>query len=149
MIMKSKTLIQFCNIFVVFTAFFGVSEFFGIFNLCYNLGKDDSNTLIWQILVQGIEAWGIVFCCILFYILASRAKKGRIFAIENEKIMLLFGAVIIWLGIISYVLIGVLSIHTLTTSTSMMLCLLGMAFAFFSFIFKIGRTIQEEQELTI
>ena len=147
--MKTKTLIQFCNIFAVFTAFYGVSQFLGIANLCYNLGKDDTDTLLWQILVQGIEAWGIVFCCILFFILASRAKKGRIFVIENEKIMMLFGAVIIWLGIISYLLIRVLSIHALTTSTSMMLCLIGMVFAFFSFIFKIGRTIQEEQELTI
>jgi len=147
--MKTKTLIQFCNIFAVFTAFYGVSQFLGIANLCYKLGKNDTDTLIWQILVQGIEAWGIVFCCILFFILASRAKKGRIFVIENEKIMMLFGAVIIWLGIISYLLIRVLSIHALTTSTSMMLCLIGMVFAFFSFIFKIGRTIQEEQELTI
>ena len=147
--MKPKTLIQFCNIFVVFTAFYGVSVFLGIFNLCFILGKDDSNTLIWQILVQGIEAWGIVFCCILFYLLAYRARKGRIFVIENEKIMMLFGTMIIFSGVISYILITVLSIHALTTSTSMMLCLLGMAFAFFSFIFKIGRTIQEEQELTI
>ena len=147
--MKTKTLIQFCNIFAFFTAFFGVYEFLGIANLCYKLGKDDSNTLIWQILVQGIEAWGIVFCCILFYILASRAKKGRIFVIENEKIVMLFGAIIIWLGVISYLLIEVLSIHAVTKSSSMMLCLLGMVFAFFSFIFKIGRTIQEEQELTI
>jgi len=147
--MKTKSLIQYCNIFAVFTAFYGVSEFFGIFNLCYKLGKDKTNTLIWQILVQGIEAWGIVFCCILFYILTSHAKKGKIFVIENEKIMMIFGALIIWLGVISYLLIRVLSIHELTSSTSMMLCLLGMAFAFFSFIFKIGRTIQEEQELTI
>jgi len=147
--MKTKILILFCNLCATFTALYGLSEFLRIYFLCYKLGKDDSNTLIWQILVQGIEAWGIVFCCILFFILASRAKKGRIFVIENEKIMMLFGAVIIWLGIISYLLIRVLSIHALTTSTSMMLCLIGMVFAFFSFIFKIGRTIQEEQELTI
>jgi len=147
--MKTKTLNQFCNIFAVFTTFYGVSEFLGISNLCYKLGKDNSNTLIWQVLVQGIEAWGIVICCILFYILASRVKKGKIFVLENEKLMMLFGVIIIWLGVISYLLISILSIHTLTTSTSMMLCLIGMIFIFFSFVFKIGRTIQEEQNLTI
>jgi len=147
--MKTKTLIHLCNIFAVFTTFYGVSEFLGIANLCYNLGKDSSNTLIWQILVQGIEAWGIVLCCILFYILASRAKRGRIFVKENEKIMLIFGNVIICLGVISNILITVLSIYALKTSTSMMIILLGMVFSFFSFIFKIGRTIQEEQNLTI
>jgi len=147
--MKIKSLIQFCDIFAVFTAFYGVSEFLGIFNLCYKLGKDDTDTLLWQVLVHGIEAWGIVFCCILFFTLTSRAKKGRIFIVENEKLMMILGGIIIWIGLISYLLIKALSIIALTISTSMMLCLIGMVFIFFSFIFKIGRKLKEEQELTI
>src|ERR1035437_5562815 len=126
--MKTKKLIEFCNLCAVFTAFYGVSEFLAISNLCYKLGKDDTNTLIWQILVQGIEAWGIVFCCILFFILTSRAKKGNIFVIRNEKLLMLFGTIILYLGLISNGLISFLSIHALTRSTSIMLCLLGMVF---------------------
>ena len=147
--MKTKILILFCNLCATFTALYGLSEFLRIYFLCYKLGKDDSNTLIWQILVQGIEAWGIVFCCILFFILTSRAKKGKIFVIMNEKLMMLFGSFILWSGLISDALINVLSIHALTTSTSLMLCLLGLVFVFFSFIFNIGRKNQEEQDLTI
>lgn len=147
--MKIKSLIQFCNIFTVFTAFYGVSEFLGIFNLCYKLGKDETNTLLWQVLVQGIEAWGIIFCCILFFTLTSRAKRGRIFIVENEKLMMILGGIIIWIGVISYSLINILSIRTLTASAALMLCLIGMAFVFFSFILQIGRKLKEEQELTI
>jgi hypothetical protein len=147
--MKTKSLIQFCNIFTVFTAFYGVTEFLGILNLCYKLGKDDTDTLLWQVLVQGIEAWGIIFCCILFFILTSYAKRGRIFIVENEKLMMILGSIIIWLGVISYVLINILSIKTLNTSAATMLCLTGMVFVFFSFIFKIGRKLKEDQELTI
>jgi hypothetical protein len=147
--MKTKSLIQFCNIFAVFSAFYGVSKFLGIFNLCYKLGKDDTNTLIWQVLVQGIEAWGIVLCCILFFTLASRAKKDRIFIVENEKFMLIFGCVIILLGIILYLLVSMLPINDHSTSAAMMFCLIGMIFAFFAFIFQIGRRMQEEQDLTI
>jgi len=39
------------SIFTVFTAFYGFTEFLGIFNLCYKLGKDDTDTLLWQVLV--------------------------------------------------------------------------------------------------
>jgi len=147
--MKIKSLVQFCTIFTVFTAFYGVTEFLGIFNLCYKLGKDDTDTLLWQVLVQGIETWGIVFCCILFFTLTSRAKKGRIFIVENEKLMMILGGIINWIGVISYVLINILSIRTLTASAAFMLCLIGMVFVFFSFIFKMGRKLKEEQELTI
>ena len=147
--MKTKTLNQFCNIFAVFTTFYGVSEFLGISNLCYKLGKDNSNTLIWQVLVQGIEAWGIVICCILFFTLTSRAKKRRIFIVENEKLMMIFGGIIIWIGLISYGLIKIFSIITLTVSSAFMLSLIGMVFVFFSFIFKMGRQFKEEQELII
>ena len=147
--MKTRSLIQFCNIFTVFTAFYGVREFLGLFNLCYKLGKDDTNTLLWQILVQGIETWGIVFCCILFFMLTSRAKRGQIFIAENEKLMMILGGIIIWFGVISYVLIHVLSIKNHTVSAAFMLCLLGMVFVFVSFIFKMGRQLKEERDLTI
>ena len=147
--MKTNSLVQFCNIFTVFTAFYGFTEFLGIFNLCYKLGKDDTDTLLWQVLVQGIEAWGIVICCILFFTLTSRAKRGRIFIVENEKLMMIFGGIIIWIGLISYGLIKIFSIRTLTVSYAFMLCLIGMVFAFFSFIFKMGRQFKEEQELII
>lgn len=147
--MKTKSLIQFCNFFTAFTAFYGVSKFLGIFNLCYKLGKDDTQTLLWQILVQGIETWGIMFCCILFFILSSRAKRGRIFIAENEKLMMILGGVILLFGVISYVLINVLSLKTHTVSAAFLLCLIGMIFVFFSFIFQMGRQMKEEQDLTI
>jgi len=85
----------------------------------------------------------------LFFTLTSRAKRGRIFIVENEKLMMILGGIIIWIGVISYVLINILSIRTLTASAAFMLCLTGMAFVFFSFIFKIGRKLKEEHELTI
>jgi hypothetical protein len=147
--MKTNSLVQFCNIFTVFTAFYGVTEFLGIFNLCYKLGKDDTDKLLWQVLVHGIEAWGIIICCILFFTLTSRAKKGRIFIVENEKLMMILGGIIIWIGLISYGLIKIFSIITLTVSSAFMLCLIGMVFVFFSFIFKMGRQFKEEQELII
>lgn len=121
----------------------------GIFTLCYDLGKDGTSTFKWQVLVQGIEAWGIIFCCIIFFTLASRARKEKIFVVENESLLMNTGAFIVVLGAISNALIHIFTIKALSTSTCDLLILIGFSFVFFSLVFKIGRKLKEEQELTI
>jgi len=147
--MKAKSLISVCKSIAFLTALLAVMQFLDIFTLCYNLGKDGTDTFIWQVLVQGIEAWSIIFCCILFFILASRARNEKIFIVENESLLMNTGILIVVLGAISNTLIHIFTIKALSTSTCDLLILIGFSFVFFSFIFKIGRKLIEEQELTI
>lgn len=147
--MKTTSLIHVCNAIAFLTLLLGTIHFLDIFTLCYDLGKDDTDTLIWQVLAQGIEAWGIIFCCILFFTLVSRAKKGKIFVAENEILLMIFGIVTVCIGVISKILIHIFAIKVLSTSIFDLLILEGFSFIFFSLIFKIGRKMKEEQEFTI
>ena len=147
--MKAKSLISVCNTIAFLTAILGVIQFLDIFTLCYDLGKDGTDTFMWQVLVQGIEAWGIIFCCIMFFTLASRARKEKVFVVENESLLMNSGVCIVVLGAASNALIHVFTIKALSTSTCDLLILIGFSFIFFSLVFKIGRKLKEEQELTI
>lgn len=147
--MKTKNLITWCNLIAFITAITGVSQFLGMLTKSYQLGKDDSDTLIYQFLVEGLEAWGIIACCILFFLLANNAKKGKVFVRENEKLLMTFGAITLCLGFIPAILIEIFSVNELAKSTAIMLMLIGFSFVFFSLIMQIGRKLKEEQELTI
>lgn len=147
--MKTKSLIHICYVISVITAIIGVWELTSIFTLSYEMGKDSTDTFIWHFLVRGIQAWGIICNCIVFFILANRAAKAIVFTRANELLLMIFGCIIIALGCISSLLIKFLPISTFSNPTSILLILAGFSFIFFSLIFSISRKLKEEQELTI
>lgn len=147
--MKKITLIHWCTLIIVITAFTGISQYFGLLNRLYEMGKDDTNWLKYQILVEGIHAFGILACCVLFFLLAKNARNRKVFVFENERLLMAFGGVVLFLGLNAVFFTELFDVNPLTNNTSTILMLMGLAFVFFSLIFKIGRKLKEEQELTI
>ncbi len=147
--MKKPSLTFWCDIIPGITAVTAFTQILGMINRFYELGKDDTDFLRYQIMVEGIQAWGIIACCVLFFMLAKNVKKAKVFVAENEKLLMIFGTIVLWIGVIAAVLIEIFSVNKLTKSTTTMLIISGFSFILFSLILKIGRKLQEEQELTI
>lgn len=147
--MKTKSLIHICYAISVITAVIGVWELVNMLMLSYEMGKDNTDNFMWYVLVRGIQAWGIICSCIVFFILANRAAKDAIFTKANESLLRVFGCIIITLGSISYLFISLLPVSPLPSSASSLLILVGFSFLFFSLIFSISRRLKEEQDLTI
>ena len=147
--MKKITLIHWCTLIIAITAFTGVSQVFGLLNRLYEMGKDDSDWLQYQILVEGIHVFGILACCVLFFLLAKNARNKKVFVSENERFLMVFGGVVLWLGLLAVFFTKLFDVNQLTNNTSTILMLMGLAFVFFSLILKIGRKLKEEQDLTI
>lgn len=147
--MKTKSLIRICYAISVITAIIGVWELVNILTLCYEMGKDSTDTFMWYVLARGIQAWGIICNCIVFFILANQATKAIIFTKANELLLMISGCIIIALGCISSLLIKFLSISAFSNPASILLILGGFSFIFFSLIFSISRKLKEEQDLTI
>ena len=85
-----KQLVQYCEALMVLSVFsatcFGVSN---IFPICYELGKDASETFIWFALVQGIKAYAMFFIAALTYFLARNVRNGSVFTSANQHRSLL------------------------------------------------------------
>lgn len=147
--MKKISLADWCGIITVITAMTGTTQILGMMNKMYDMGKDNTDFLKYHILVEGIQAWGIIGCCALFFILASNARKGKVFVPNNEKILMIFGGFVLLTGIFAGVLAEIFSINKEYKSTTTMLLISGFSFVFFSLILKIGRDLKKEQDLTI
>ena len=87
-----KQLVQYCEVLMVLSAFsatsFGISN---ILTICYELGKDASDTFIWFALVQGIKAYTMFFIAALIYFLARNVRKGIVFSPINQRILFAIG----------------------------------------------------------
>lgn len=133
-----------------FVGFIGVSQFLGILTNLYKLGKNSGNTQVFnEIIVVGIQAWAIIMSCILFVLIVRNVSKKRVFVDINEKLLLVFGIFIFLMALLSIILIKVLSVNELLMNASYIAIIMGFTFVFFSLVLKIGRKLQEEQELTI
>ena len=151
-----KQLVQYCEALMVLSVFsatcFGVSN---IFPICYELGKDASDTFIWFALVQGIKAYTMFFIAALIYFLARNVRNGSVFTSANQRILLAIGGSTVISGgstVISGALINAIincSPLEMPTDTSLLLIIIGLFIVLVSLMFKIGIRMQEEQDLTV
>ncbi len=132
-----KQLVQYCEALMVLSVFsatcFGVSN---IFPICYELGKDASDTFIWFALVQGIKAYAMFFIAALTYTSA------------NQRILFAIGGSTVISGAIINAIINCSPLE-IPTDTSLLLIIIGLFIVLVSLMFKIGIRMQEEQDLTV
>lgn len=147
--MKTKSLVQICYAIGGITVMIGIWELMNIGLRSYEMGKDSSDSFIWYFLTRGIQAWGIIGSCVVFFILSNQAAKATIFTKANESLLMIAGYVMIALGCISYLLVKFVPVDTFSNPASILLILEGFSFIFFSLIFSISRKLKEEQELTV
>ena len=87
-----KRLVQYSEALMVLSAFsataFGISN---ILSICYELGKDASDTFIWFALVQGVKAYAMFFIAALTCFLARNVRNGWVFTSVNQRILFAIG----------------------------------------------------------
>lgn len=144
-----KQLIQYSEALMVLSIFsaiaFGISN---ILSICYELGKDASDTFIWFALVQGVKAYAMFFIGVLTYFLALNVRKGLVFTLVNQRILFAIGGSTVISGTIVNIIINCSPLE-MPTDTSLLLIIIGLFIVFVSLMFKIGIRMQEEQDLTI
>ena len=151
--MKTKHLIYFCNFIIFLAGLYGAIELFSLLHIAYKSGKNDAKNIYdaqfeWYSLARTFIALGIIFICLLLWLLANNFRKEKVFVRENEQLFFLFGIAISSFGLLSNIVIWLMP-TPLSSIASNLLILIGCCFVFISIMFRIGIRLQEEQELTI
>lgn len=123
--------------------------FFRNLNLCYDLGKDDTDNLIVKLLPENVTLIAMAVCSVLIYLMLRNVKKGQVFTKLNSDFIMAIGVVLECNGILQMVLNAFLSDAVGGNTIPMVYLLLGVFFLFIACLFKVGIRMQEEQDLTI
>ena len=146
---SSKRLIQFCDFLSVISLLAAISHGFGnILDICYEMGKDDTDTFIWQALLQSIEGYAIFFIGVLTFIMVQKVKKGKIFCHVNQRILFAIGISTVLSGICMNAIVNLAPIDT-CHQNSVLLLIIGLVCLLISLVFKVGIRLKEENDLTI
>jgi hypothetical protein len=146
--MKKRSLLKACEGICIFTVMCAVYSFTSIYTLCYDLGKDTTDTFIWTVTIEAIRLYAMVFISILFCVMAYNAKKGIVFDRRNAKILNATG----WSTLIAASATAIVyrfSPLPFSLADIMLLVLLGLFMNFIAMLFEIGIRMKEEQDLTI
>ena len=97
--------------------------FFRNLDLCYDLGKDDTDGLIAKLLPENVTLLAMAVCSVLIYLMLRNVQKGLVFTKQNSA--------------------------KAGNTIPMIYLLLGVFFLFIACLFKVGIRMKEEQDLTI
>lgn len=61
--------------------------FFRNLNLCYDLGKDDTDNLIVKLLPENVTLIAMAVCSVLIYLMLRNVKKGQVFTKLNSDLL--------------------------------------------------------------
>ena len=65
--------------------------FFRNLNLCYDLGKDDTDNLIVKLLPENVTLLAMAVCSVLIYLMLRNVKKGQVFTKRNSDLIMSIG----------------------------------------------------------
>lgn len=123
--------------------------FFRNLNLCYDLGKDDTGSLIVKLLPENVTLLAMAVCSVLIYLMLRNVQKGLVFTKLNSDLIMTIGVVLECNGILQMAFNAFLSDSMGGNTIPMVYLLLGVFFLFIACLFKVGIRMQEEQDLTI
>ncbi len=116
--------------------------------LCYELGKDDTDDFIWQVLSRSITLVAMAVCSIFIWIMLSNVKRNEVFTKRNANLIVFIGVTVEITGLLQYIL-GIFTLEGINRESFMIYLLLGVFILFIGCLFKIGIRMKEEQDLTI
>lgn len=116
--------------------------------LGYQLGKDNTDNFIWQILPENITLTAMTICSILMFLILRNVKKGHVFTKWNSDLIMLIGIVTECNGLVQMI-VRIFIPGGSGNSTYMIYVLLGVFILFIACLFKLGIRMQEEQDLTV
>lgn len=120
----------------------------GNINLYFDLSKEATENLIWQMLPESITLFTMILCCICIMLILKSVKRNQIFTHKNAAFIMVIGGLIELNGLT----LGVLSAFSpieITGHGHTIYILIGLFFLFIGCVFKLGVKMKEEQELTI
>ncbi len=117
--------------------------------LCFRLGQDDTDGLIWQLIPESLMLVAMLVCSSLVFLMLHNVRKGEVFSKLNANLIMSIGIVCELNAILQMALANLLPGGNQGDTTGMVLLLAGVFFLFISCLFKLGIRMQEEQDLTI
>lgn len=123
--------------------------FFRNLDLCYDLGKDDTEGLIVKLLPENVTLLAMAVCSVLIYLMLRNVQKGLVFTKQNSDLIMTIGIVLECNGILQMIFNAFLFDAVAGNTIPMIYLLLGVFFLFIACLFKVGIRMKEEQDLTI
>ena len=130
-----------------FCAYIFLSSTFQNITLCYDLGKDDTDTFIWQMVPQSVGLLLMIFCAALIFGILRNMWRKQVFVRENARSVQLIGLVVMVYGF--FLAICISPVETAAGFMRNLFLLLGAFFVLVGCVFKAGVSMKEEQDLTI
>ena len=143
---KKHNLMQMCNLIILVTVIYGLSQL--IYLIINMIQNGFTNFLTLDIIDKNNNALAVIALSIMFLLLVRNVKRGNIFTVENENILMIFGKIIGFIAVVLMLLVVFFTSASLPNSL-ILTVLLALALVFFSLIMKIGRQFREENEMTI
>lgn len=142
---REKNLI---TILTVYCGFVFMSSVFRNIMLSYELGKDDTDTFIWQVVPQSVAMLLMMFCAGLIIKMLYNLKHKQVFVRENVRLVQYLGLAVMVYGAFLGIWKHVSPVETVGFMRDVFL-LLGGFILLIGSVFKAGIRIKEEQDLTI
>lgn len=148
--MKMKKMQRLCELLSVISAFLATRGILHNLEMAYELGKDESDTLIWEIMRGSIFTMVLISVSILCVLLTLNVRRGNVFTRTNATIFKIGGAIVFAAGLLLTLQAKLASIlSTGVLESSLMFYILGLFIVFTGFLFDIGIRMREEQDLTV
>ena len=93
--------------------------------LCYELGKDDTDDFIWQVLSRSITLVAMAVCSIFIWIMLSNVKRNEVFTKRNANLIVFIGVTVEITGLLQYIL-GIFTLEGISRESFMIYLLLGV-----------------------
>lgn len=120
----------------------------GNINLYFDLSKESTENLIWQMLPESITLLVMAICSIIIGLILRNAKHNKIFTHRNAGYIMAIGGLIELNGLAQGVLSAFSPIEIKGHGHTIYI-LIGLFFLFIGCVFKVGIKMKEEQDLTI
>ena len=132
-----------------FCAYIFLSSTFQNITLCYDLGKDGTDTFVWQMVPQSVGLLLMIFCAALIFGILRNMWRKQVFVRENARSVQLIGLVVMVYGFFLAIWEAVSPVETAAGFMRNLFLLLGAFFVLVGCVFKAGVSMKEEQDLTI
>lgn len=120
----------------------------GNINFYFDLSKESTENLIWQMLPKSITLFTMILCCICIMLILRCVKRNQIFTHKNAAYIMIIGGIIELNGLTQGVVSAFSPIEIIGHGHTIYI-LIGLFFLFIGCVFKFGVKMKEEQDLTI
>lgn len=135
------------NLSSILVGAFALTDVVRFIELIIKTVKQNNISLTGSILIQSVYIIGILSVIIFYGMFVENIEKKGVFTHRNQKLLKVFGIIILCSGLSSALLFNWFT--DIPDTGSRMLGIIGGTLIFIFLVFKMGIKMQEEQDLTI